>query len=227
MFGIANDEKPIKKALMTSLSAAITSQGSVNINFVTIMVDSGALGHHFNDAIIRDLKHCLQNYVHLATLREGLSAGRAMLDGTVESVLQVLVTDDYGNQILVRVDLVVVPRIGRNLFSVSTAAKTSFMTISDCEKPRLEGINVTVPLRSESGDPCSFVRDFSADGYATKDLAINAVANAQVWHRWMGHLHAPSLEAASPAKSLPEAAGEASSRGASPPSGGGASPKIG
>ena len=91
------------------------------------------------------------------------------------------------------------------------------MTILDYEKPGLEGINVTVPLRSESGDLFSFVLDLSADGYGTKYLAINAVATARVWHRRLGHLHAPSLEAA----------GGASSGGASPPRGGRASPKIG
>ena len=105
MFGIANDEEPIEKALTTSSSAAITSQDCVNSNLVAIMVDSGALGHHFNDAIIRDLKHCLQNYVHLARPRKIFTTGEAKLDGTGEGVLQGLFTDDYGNQILVRVIL--------------------------------------------------------------------------------------------------------------------------
>ena len=41
-------------------------------------------------------------------------------------------------------------------------------------------INVTVPLRSESGDLYSFVLDLSADRYVDKGLAMNAVANAQV-----------------------------------------------
>ena len=119
-----------------------------------------------------------------------------MLDGTVKGMLQGLVTDDNGNQILVRVDIVVVPEIGRNLFSVMTAAKKGIATIFDYENPRLEGINTTVPLRSDSGDLCSFVLDLSADRYGAKELLItmNAVANAQVWHRRLGHLHAQSLD---------------------------------
>ena len=99
----------------------------------------------------------------------------------------------YGNQIVVRVDIVVVPGIGRNPFSVTTSAKEGIATIFDYENPRLEGFNVTVPLRNESGDLCSFVLDFSADGYGAKELAIYAVANAQVWHQWLGHLHTQSL----------------------------------
>ena len=80
------------------------------------------------------------------------------------------------------------------------------MTILDYENPRLEGINVTVPLRSESGDLYSFVLNLSADGYGTKGLATNAIANAQVCLWRLGHIHTPSPGAASPAKSLPVAA---------------------
>ena len=140
------------------------------------MVDSGASGHYFDDAITSDLKHRLQDYVQLATPRNILTAGGALLDGTAEVVLQGLVTNDYGEKILVRIDIVVVPGIGRNLFSVMTAAKKGIVTIFDYENPRLEGFNVTVSLRSESGDLYSFVLDLTADRYGAKEMAMNAVA---------------------------------------------------
>ena len=82
----------------------------------------------------------------------------------------------------------VVPGIGRNLFSVMTAAKKGIATIFDYESPRLEGFNATVPLRSERGDLYSFVLDLSAHRYGAKKLAMNAVTNAQVWRRRLGHL---------------------------------------
>ena len=189
-FGIGNDEEPVGNAFMSSSSAAISSQDSANINVITIMVDSGVSGHYFDDAIIRDLKNRLQDNVHLATPRKILTTGEAMLDDTAEGVLQGLVTDDYGKQILVRVNIVVVPGIGPNLFSVTTAAKKGIVAIFDFENPRLEGFSVTVPLRSESSNFFSFVLDLSAEGYGAKELAMNAVVNAQVWHRWLGYLHA-------------------------------------
>ena len=46
-----------------------------------------------------------------------------------------------------------------------------------------------MPVRSERGDLYSFVLDLNADGYDTKDIAINTVEKAQVWHRRLGHLH--------------------------------------
>ena len=56
------------------------------------------------------------------------------------------------------------------------------MNVFDYENPRLGGFNVTVPLRSESGDLYFFMLDLSADRYGAKGLGMNAVASAQVWH---------------------------------------------
>ena len=67
------------------------------------------------------------------------------------------------------------------------------MTIVDYDSPKLEGFNVIVPLRSESGDLYSLVLDLSENGYGAKKLAMNVIASAQVWHRWLGHFHVQSL----------------------------------
>ena len=40
----------------------------------------------------------------------------------------------------------------------------------------------------------SFVLDLSTDGYGATELALNAVANAQLWHRRLGHLSKRALE---------------------------------
>ena len=193
-FEMANDEEPVEKALMASSSVAITSEDSVNSNLVTLMMDSGASGHYFDDAIIRDLKYRLQYCVDLFMPRKILTAGGALLNGMSEGVLQGLVTDNNGNKTLVWVDIVVMPGIGCNFFSVMTAAQTSIPTIVDYENPRLEGFNATVLLRSESGDLYSFVLDLSANRYGAKELAMNAVPNAQVWQRRLGPHHAQSRD---------------------------------
>ena len=188
---MANDEEPIEKTLMASSLVAVTSEDNGNSNLATLMVDSGASGHYFDGVAIRDLKHRLQDYVHLATPRKILTVGGAMLDGTAEGVLQGLATDDNDNQILVRVAIVVVPGVGRSLFLVMTAGKNGIATIFELRKPQ---INVTEPLRSESGDLYSFVLNLSTDRYGAKEQAMNAVANARVWHRRLGHLHAQNLD---------------------------------
>ena len=51
---MTNDEEPVEKALGASPSVAVTSEDSVNSNLATLMVDSGASGPYFDDAIIRE-----------------------------------------------------------------------------------------------------------------------------------------------------------------------------
>ena len=84
--------------------------------------------------------------------------------------------------------------IRRNLFSVMAAGKKDIVTIFDYENPRLEGFNVIVPLHSESGNLCSFELDLSADKYGAKEIVMNAVTNAQLWHRRLAHLHAQAFQ---------------------------------
>ena len=86
------------------------------------------------------------------------------------------------------------PGIGRNLFSVKSATKKSAVFIFDFDKPRLKLSGITVPLRAEDDDLYSLVFDLSADSHGGKELAINAMTNAKLWHRRLGHLNKRSLE---------------------------------
>ena len=154
-------------------------------NVATVLVDSGASGQYFDDLVIPKLKHCLRDYTSLSTPRTILTAGGALLDGSAEGVLQGLIADDYREQHLARIAILIVSGIGRNLFLVKTAARKGVVSIFDANKPRLEASDITVPLRGE----IDVSTPSSADGYAGKELAMNAVANAQAWHRRLGHLN--------------------------------------
>ena len=75
--------------------AEIERKPHVSGNVVTVLIDSGASGHYFDDSIISDLKHRSQDHTPLSTPRTILTAGGVLLDGTAKGVLQGLVTDDY------------------------------------------------------------------------------------------------------------------------------------
>ena len=158
------------------------------------MADSGASDHYFDNAIICDPTYRLQDYVHLTTPHTIFTGGGALLNSMTEGVLQGLANENCCNRILVRVDIVMVPEVRRNPFSVMTAAKKGIMAIFDYENPGLEEFSVTVPLRSENSDLYSFVLDLSADQNGAKNLVMNAITNAQVWNRRLGHLHAQVLD---------------------------------
>ena len=51
-----------------------------------------------------------------------------------------------------------------------------------------------MPRRGEEDGLYPFKLELSADDYAGKELAMNAVASAKVWHRRLGHLNKHSLE---------------------------------
>ena len=88
-----------------------------------VLVDNGTSDRYFDDTIIPDLKHRLQDYNALSTPRTILMAGGALLDGTGEGVLQGLITDDYGEQYLTRIAILIELCIGRNLSSEKTAVR--------------------------------------------------------------------------------------------------------
>ena len=104
-------------------------------NVVTVLVDSGASSPYFDHTIIPDLKHRLQDYISLSTPRTIFTAGGALLDGTPECMLQGLITDDNGEQNFAMIAILLLPGIGRNLFSVKTAARTASLRYSMSTNP--------------------------------------------------------------------------------------------
>ena len=90
------------------------------------------------------------------------------LDGTAEGVLQGLITDEYGEQHLAWIAILIVPVIGCNIFSAKTSARKGNVSIFDVNKPRLEAGDITLPIHGENDDLYSFKLDLSADGYRRK-----------------------------------------------------------
>ena len=77
---------------------------------------------------------------------------------------------------------------------MKTATRNGILSIFDRENPRLGAFGATLSLRGEQDDLYSFVFDLSADAYGATELAMNAVSNARLWHRRLGHLNRRILE---------------------------------
>ena len=171
-------------ALMTSGPVAFKHKPSAGDDSVTVLGDSGASGHYFGDLIIPSLKHRLLNYVLLISPRTILTGGGTLLDDTVEGILQGLVTDNHGEQYLARIAiLIIVPGIGRNLFIAKSTTKEGVVSTFDFDNPMLELSGIAVLLRAEDDDLYSLVFDLNADSHGGKELAMNAMTNAKLWHR--------------------------------------------
>ena len=157
-------------------------------------MDSGASGHCFDNLTVPSLKHRLLNYILLSTPRKIITVEGALLDGTAEGILQGLVNDNHGEQHVARIAILIVPGIGRNLFSVISATKKGVVSIFDFGNPRLELSGITVPLCAEDDDLYYLVFNLGVGSHGVKELAMNAMTNAQLWHHRLRHLNKKSLE---------------------------------
>ena len=86
MYGGIDDEGgPLYgTALMASRPAAFKHKPSAGDDSVTVLVDSGASGHYFDNLIIPSLRRRLLNYVILTTPSKILTVGEALLNDTTE-----------------------------------------------------------------------------------------------------------------------------------------------
>ena len=84
--------------------------------------------------------------------------------------------------------------IGNNLYSVKAAESKGVASIFNIENLHLVGHGITIPLRIERNELYSFVLDLSADTCRATKLAMNPVANTQLWPGRLGRLNKRTLE---------------------------------
>ena len=101
------------------------------------------------------------------------TAGGGGLNGTAQGVLRGHVIDDKGVRRLFRLSCLIVPGLGRNLFSVKQAARYDVMSIFDMTNPRLETYIHTFPLQELGHDIYSFSLDLVGGGNGP-ELAMQA-----------------------------------------------------
>ena len=103
------------------------------------------------------------------------------MNGIVQRVLRGHVIDDRRLRRLVQLSCLIVPGLGRNLFSVKQAARTGVVSIFDMNNPRLEAKKLTFLLQA-LGRNLSFSLDLTHAGNGPEP-AMQAAANANLWHR--------------------------------------------
>ncbi|CAM9982684.1 unnamed protein product [Sphacelaria rigidula] len=181
-----------------ALTGGDGQDGGNNVNvgkwcyFHSVMVDSGVSGHYFDDTLIPGLRYKLHNYQELATSRAITTAGGHQLAGVGKGLLRGHIQDGEGVKRLVQVSCLVVPGMGRNLFSVKQATRNGVVSIFEMNNPRLETNKFTVPLQELESDLYFFSLELSSGNDASR-LAVQAADAVTLWHRRMGHLNSNSL----------------------------------
>ena len=187
--GITNAEDGLALAVVPA--AEKRNRGSNSL--VSVMVDSGASGHYFDDALIPRLRYRLENYQELAIRRYITTAGGYQLERAGQGLLRGHIIDAQGVQRLIQISVLIVPGLGCNLFSVKQAPRNGVLSIFDTYNPRLEANNFTLPPQELENDLYFFSLDF-VSGSSAPELAMQAAATATPWHRRMRHLNRKSLD---------------------------------
>lgn len=120
---------------------------SGNSGCVNLLVYSVASRDYFNDALILGLRYNLTNYQVVDPPRKIITAGEHQLNGITQELLQGNVIDGGGAQSLGRLSYLVLPGLGRNIFSVKLAAHNGVVSIFNMDNPRLDAKQS--PFRSE------------------------------------------------------------------------------
>ena len=140
--GITNVEDELALAVVPA--AEKWNRGSNSL--VSVMVDSGASGHNFEDALFPGLRYRLHNYQECAIRRYITTAGGHQLEGAGQGLLRGHIIDAQRVQRLIQISVLIVPGLGRNLFSVKQGSRNGVVSIFDKYNPRLEANNFRLPL---------------------------------------------------------------------------------
>ena len=164
---------------------------AISSNFFAIFVDSGASEHYFDGT--PGVTGRLSDYEALKEPRKITTAGTHQLEGDDTGVITGTITDKTGMKQPVKIPIVVVPGLGRNLFSVPQAALQGAITTFAADASRIETDSFVLPFKQVGGTRDLYWFNLELD---TPDLVLQAtrIHTADNWHRCMGHINAKSLE---------------------------------
>lgn len=206
---------------------ATTNNGKelkANAAGATLLVDTGATETMLDDRLIPRLKEIMREYKQLVKPKAITVAGDHELKGTATGVVHCTVKDSRGEQQDVRLRGLIVPGLGRNIFSPTALMKKGVRLIVEAGNPHLAVGDYIIPLKQNPRDMgmCSLDIEFQAasregatstmptqhaltedrafgkpdtvSGNDDLGVAYAAKANADTWHRRLGHLNSRSMD---------------------------------
>eukprot|EP00752_Nemacystus_decipiens_P006651 g5979.t1 len=192
------DEEEDPKAMGFSFTAVDTAEQALftagDSNNFSMMVDSGASDHYVDDKLVPGIKNKMINLRQINPAREITTAGNHTLHGTATGDIVCEVTDSNGNERLAHIPIVIVPGIGKHLFSSGSAKARGIKTVIG-DSPRLEKDNMHFPLREDGRLFKIDLRIQPRKVYSQEQLALATSSdNTEKWHRRLGHLNEASMK---------------------------------
>ncbi|CAM9968021.1 unnamed protein product, partial [Ectocarpus fasciculatus] len=190
----------------------------------TLLIDTGASENMLDDRLIPGLKEIMREYKKLAKTKVVSVGGDHELNGNATGLIHCTVKDSGGKQQNVLLRGLVVPGLGRNVFSPTAQLKNGVKLVIEEGNPHLAIGGHVLPLRQDPRDMgmCSLDIEFKAayeqrtgltnpTSHALPDdqafgkpdtvmadddlgVAYSATVSANTWHRRLGHLNFRSME---------------------------------
>ncbi|CAN0281850.1 unnamed protein product, partial [Ectocarpus fasciculatus] len=142
----------------------------------------------FDDRLIPDGN--LHDYTQRNSPKIVDVAGESQLKGTATGILHCTVKDNRGQQLRVRIQGLIVPGLGRNIFSPTSLLKKGLRCVVEESTPHLtiQGKNV-----QPSGTKSLMTHQKRSQTHTSNAVCFTLVS-ADTWHRRLGHLNARSLD---------------------------------
>ena len=191
MFDTDGEGGPLYGTAMSSPAPVAYNNASDCSNLVHVLVDSGASDHYFDNFLIPELNRRPLNYTCLTTPRKILIAGGCCSSSPAKEFFRASSPTTMATIILFESRSSCTHDWPQPLLDEDSDTEWNCLHFRTQEP--LAAV-VTLLLRGEQDDLYSFVLDLSADAYGATELAMNAVSNARLWHRRLGHLNRRNLE---------------------------------
>lgn len=172
-------------------SPALAASGPGPGSQITMMVDSGASEHFLDPLLIPGLRGLMSDYCSLDVPHKIVTAGQYVLEGIAKGTVRGHVIDVSGRENLFAFPAIVVPGLGRNLFSVAMSSTAGVVAVFDSVQPRLEIADVVLPMARLGDDHTLY--SFSMDLVRDSAGAAMRAESADLWHRRMGHINSKSM----------------------------------
>ena len=160
----------------------------------SMMVDSGASDHYVDDKLVPWIKSKMINLQEINPAREITTAGMHTLYGTATGDIVCKVADSDGKERTANIPIVIVPGIGKHLFSSGSAKSRGIKTVIG-DSPRLEKDNMHFPLREDGRLFKIDLKILPRRASSQQQLALaTSVEDTEEWHRRLGHLNEASMK---------------------------------
>ena len=160
-----------------------SSRGTVSIPF-QMAVDSGATYHYLDNELLPKIEHDMLDYVRLSPPMRILTAGGHLLSGTGKGVLLSIVTDQQGMQHSVRLPAIILPGLGKHLFSPVYALRTRGVGTTFARSSFVDLGKFRVPLRPDNNSMLHYIdlkiiRDEKPVGARTGSALVAEVVSGE------------------------------------------------